>query len=307
MINKKKKEVNYRPKKRFGTTLVPLVTLTVLVGALSAVVAGAWQLTDKVDYIPPVKAPQESSVAAAPSSSSQPGTRQGKETTSSASPASDSQSSSQSTVAPTGDAATYQVAESEWAGSEYFDDALFVGDSITDGIKIYDIMSNATVLSYTGINLDNIFTKQVIKDGTEGNQITIMEAAKAAKPGKIYVMMGANSMGYDQPTFVKEYGRLVDELHKMHPDAVLYVQSILPVTTTYEKNRPEFANSKIDEYNDGLRQMAKDKGYAFVNVAEAFKDEAGALPTEASPKDGMHFSAQWYRKWFDYLRQHVKT
>ncbi|MEG1942375.1 MAG: hypothetical protein RR049_01045, partial [Angelakisella sp.] len=92
---------------------------------------------------------------------------------------------------------TALVGEGEFAPSAYFDDALFVGDSITEGIKLYDVMSNATVLSSTGINLDNIFTKPVVK--TEGeDKITIIDGAKALKPGKIYVMMGANSMLSDK-------------------------------------------------------------------------------------------------------------
>ena len=38
-------------------------------------------------------------------------------------------------------------------GDEYFDDAAFVGDSITEGIKLYEVMTNATVVAARGINL----------------------------------------------------------------------------------------------------------------------------------------------------------
>ena len=44
------------------------------------------------------------------------------------------------------------VPESDWASTSYFDDAVFVGDSITDGIKLYGVMNNATVIAHTGIN-----------------------------------------------------------------------------------------------------------------------------------------------------------
>ena len=53
--------------------------------------------------------------------------------------------------------------------------------------------------------------------------------------------------------------------------------------------------------------LCKEKGVYYLNVAEAFKDELGNLPTEASPKDGMHFGSTYYMKWFDYLKCHAVT
>lgn len=290
---KRKKETSYRPKKRQGATLIPLLTLTVLTGIVSLLLAGLWQLADPVDYVPTETLPWKQSVKGTPPSPKP------KENTNEPEP------TPQPEPTPTPAAQWIaRVPEGEWTSAEYFDDALFVGDSITEGIKIYDVMSNTTVLSYTGINLDNIFTKPVIK--TEGeDKITIIDAAKAQNPGKIYLMMGANSMLADQESFVKGYARLADTLHEMHPDALIYIQSILPVTNTYATNRPDFSNQKIDQYNDALEEMANQKGFYYLDVAEAFKDDAGALPEEASPKDGMHFSAEWYRLWFDYLRNHA--
>ncbi|MEG0853763.1 MAG: GDSL-type esterase/lipase family protein [Angelakisella sp.] len=295
---KEKKQTSYRPKKRFGSILIPLLTLTMLTAVVSLVLAGVWQLMDPVEYIPPDIVPWKQSTkgTTAPKESGTGSSQSVPEPTAEPTP--------EPTPEPAAPAWEARVQKGEWAPSEYFNDALFVGDSITEGIKIYDVMSNAKVLSFTGINLDNIFTKPVIKTTGE-EKITIIDAAKAESPGKIYVMMGANSMLADKETFIKGYGRLVDTLSQMHPDAIIYVQSILPVTETYAKNRPDFNNKKIDEYNAALEQMAAEKQMYYLDVAEDFKNEQGALPTEASPKDGMHFSADWYRKWFDYLRNHT--
>ena len=106
--------------------------------------------------------------------------------------------------------------------------------------------------------------------------------------------------------FISAYGRLVDTLRQQHPDAIVYVQSILPVTADYEKRADAVTdNATIDEYNEALMAMAEEKGVYYLNVAEIFKDETGALFSEASPTDGIHFGATWYRKWFDYLRTHA--
>lgn len=284
---------NYRPKKRIWSRIVPFITLTVITALVSAALAGVWQLLDPVDYIAPEKPTRsESSQAESPPDD---GRLAPNDNVISSMPESPSSSSAVEK--------TTLVAKSDWVDSNYFDDALFIGDSITEGIKIYDIMSNAKVLSHTGINLDSIHTRKAIK--TDSGELTIMEAAAKESPGKIYVMMGANSMSADRETFINGYTKLVTQLRDMHPNAIIYVQSILPVTTAYEERRPDFSNGRIDEYNEGLLEMSEQLGVYYLNVAEAFKNEDGKLPTEASPKDGMHFSSSWYRKWFDYLRTHT--
>ena len=195
------------------------------------------------------------------------------------------------------------VPQGEKVAESYFSGALFIGDSITEGIKLYDVMSNAVVLSHTGINLDNIMTKKVIPL-SDGSSITIPEASSYYHPRRIYVLMGANSMFSELNPFVRAYRRLIQDLKQRHPGATIYVQSILPVTAGYEQRRPEFANAKIDQYNIAVRQMALEEGVEYLNVAEAFKDSRGKLPDSAS-NDGMHFGKRLYNLWFEYLETHA--
>lgn len=198
------------------------------------------------------------------------------------------------------------VPESSRVNSDYFDDALFVGDSITDGIQAYAIMNNTTVIAHTGINPETILTKEVIR-ASDGGLITMADAvAQYPEARKIYIMLGANGIAWiGKDSFVKNYGDFVDVLKEQHPEAIIYVQSILPVTKSKQDGDSRYANSKIDEYNLALQEMAKDKQVYYLNVAEALKDEEGNLPEEASPVDGMHFGPKYYEKWFEYLKLHT--
>ena len=118
-------------------------------------------------------------------------------------------------------------------------------------------------------------------------------------------MMGVNSLLSDEDSFRASYSRVVDTLVEQHPDAILYIQSILPVTADYEQRSNAVAdNAKIDRYNEVLKELAAEKNVYYLNVAEVFKDADGCLPNSASPKDGIHFGSSWYRTWFDYLRTH---
>lgn len=310
---KKRKRPAYRPRKS-GSGLRSFLVTLLGAAAIALLGAGVWQLLDPVEYQPPLApltssplGPPEadaldggSSEGSAPEGGGSDVTSQPPEGSSGGS----SQSSGDGGGSSSGDV---QVPEGEWLSSSYFDDALFVGDSITEGIKLYDVMNNATVLSSTGVNLDSLYTKDAITLA-DGSKVPILEASKNYTPGKIYLMMGVNSLLSDEESFRTAYARVVDTLTSQHPDAILYIQSILPVTADYEKRQNAVAdNAKIDRYNEILKELAAEKQVYYLNVAEVFKDADGCLPNSASPKDGIHFGSSWYRKWFDYLRSHGVT
>lgn len=311
---KKQRSPAYQPKRRRNSGLRSFFVTLLGSAAIAVLGAGVWQLLDPVEYQPPLAPLTSSTVAAAasqkgtaePSDGSTDGEASSDVTFSP--PEGDGQSGNDASTdvefQPPGDP---EVAEGDWLSSSYFDDALFVGDSITEGIKLYDVMNNATVLASTGVNLDSLYTKDAVTLA-DGSKVPILEASKNYSPGKIYLMMGVNSLLSDEETFRTAYARVVDTLVSQHPDALLYIQSILPVTADYEKRANAVAdNAKIDRYNAILKELAAEKGVLYLNVAEEFKDADGCLPNSASPKDGIHFGSSWYRKWFDYLRSHGVT
>lgn len=203
------------------------------------------------------------------------------------------------------------VPKSDPVGQSYFDDAIFIGDSISTGIPLYHLADNAAVVAMTGINTDNINYKEVIDRisvGLEGEgRVTFIEAAKQYVPrSKVYIMLGGNGIGFDKETFIDGYETFLGSVREVFPDAIIYLQSMTPVTADYVNEfDPELNNAKIDDYNLEIMALAKRFGAYYLDVASALKDETGALPKEASPLDGMHFSPEYYNKWFDYLKTHA--
>ena len=99
---------------------------------------------------------------------------------------------------------------------------------------------------------------------------------------------------------------LLEDVRAAHPDAILYVQSILPI------NEQKFlanygysmTNAEIDECNAALLKMCGEIQVYYVDVAEAIKDETGGLPADFTT-DGLHFKGEYYNKWIDYLKEHT--
>lgn len=190
---------------------------------------------------------------------------------------------------------------SDSADDSYFDDAIFIGDSLTYGLSAYEILDSNLVLADIGINPNTILTSACIVQ--DGQELTIREALQGRSPAKIYLMLGANGVGFlSQEDFIAGYSEFVDALQQDHPDTTIYLQSILPVTAE-KSSDTRYANDKIMRYNDAILALASEKGVYYLDVSEAFRDETGAMPASLSG-DGMHIGPNSYRVWLDYLLCH---
>ena len=188
--------------------------------------------------------------------------------------------------------------------SDYFDDAVFIGDSITTGISLYDVMGNAEVYAKTGLGVSAAMTDPFVDVG--GEKVTILEAMRRDPPGKIYVMLGGNSIGNYDGTLIEPFTQFIEAVAAENPQAVIYIQSVLPVNEAkYQaKYNNTIKNSWIEDYNAKLRELSEKNGYYYLDVASCFKNENGEMPEEYT-RDGVHIGVEQYAVWFDYLKEHT--
>lgn len=198
------------------------------------------------------------------------------------------------------------VPESEEAPEGYFDDAAFIGDSRTDGLLLYSGIKGATGLSYKGLMVSELEDKKV-KFTVSGITDTVMGALGKATYGKVYIMLGVNELGwYNDQKFYDTYTQEVQRVKELQPGAVIYLQSILPVTRAESDNHAYFTNENIVRYNGLIAQVAEEQQVFYLDVASALMDEEGALPAESST-DGIHLKKAYYKVWYEYLQTHIIT
>lgn len=58
----------------------------------------------------------------------------------------------------------------------YFDDAVFIGDSRTEGLILYTGLANATVYANQGLMVDTVFTRPVIQ--MDGQKLSVVDALR---------------------------------------------------------------------------------------------------------------------------------
>ena len=114
----------------------------------------------------------------------------------------------------------------------YFDDALFIGDSLTRGFQEYSSgIPNAKYAAYLGAGPKQFMEGLV--ENISGQQVAAIDEILAAAPKKVYILLGTNSMAtLTDEAFLKYYNDFLDFLLPQLPqDTVYYIPAIFSAET----------------------------------------------------------------------------
>jgi lysophospholipase L1-like esterase len=189
----------------------------------------------------------------------------------------------------------------------YFDDALFIGDSLTQGFEVYASgIPNAKYAAYLGVGPKQFMEGTVTN--LNGETVAAIDEILAAQPKKVYILLGTNSMAsLTDEAFLKYYGDFLDYLIPQLPaDTVYYIQGIPPVTAEKAAADENYALSRITSLNDSLAQMAYARGLNYLDLYTALADDTGAQNAAYSAgSDGIHLNGKGYDAWREYLITHT--
>lgn len=173
---------------------------------------------------------------------------------------------------------------------EFFSKALFIGDSITEGISAYGLLDKSNILAAKGLTISK----------AENEMDTIIKM----KPEKIYILLGSNDLlyGMDSEKFSSDYLGFIQDIKYKLPETKVYIQSIFPVTKDVESKKPLLTNSRIDEFNLVLQRKAGEQEIGYIDIASLLKNEEGIMNKDYT-SDGIHVKFKFYSIWLDYIKK----
>ena len=192
--------------------------------------------------------------------------------------------------------------EKQTVGKEYFDDALFIGDSRTVGISEYGDLNNATFFANTGMSVYNVFEKNV--SVPQVGKLKLEQLLTYKKFGKIYIMLGINELGYNQEKTLKKYKDLLKFVQEKQSNAIIYIEANLHVAAERSNKDKTINNININKINNEISQLADNEKIFFIDVNEKFDDENGNLSSNYT-QDNVHIYAKYYKEWSDWLSQNA--
>ncbi len=205
--------------------------------------------------------------------------------------------------------AAQTVETSAAVDDSWFDNVVFIGDSVTEGLKLYrgDAIPGAKFLSAGSLSATNILSGQ-LKPTYQGEKVTVENGVKLSGAKYVYIMMGMNNISYGVERATSDMVTVINSITAANPSVKIVIESVTPMTSTSSRTDSKLNNTTINAYNERMKQLAAENGWYYVNVAEAVSDANGYLiQSYCSDANnmGIHFNSKGAAAWIDYLKTHV--
>ena len=227
----------------------------------------------------------------------------------------------QSTQADTSDIPTSTVpdnsavlGETADMGQDYIDSIIFLGDSTTYHMINRAVLSGGkdTKQVWSGalgtLTLDGNIHKTTIVYPETDTEMTVAEAVAIEKPKYMVITLGVNGVAYANETqFKAYYGKLITAIKTASPDTKIMLQSIFPVSESYDQKGGKLCNANIDTANNWIKQLAAEQGCKYLDTKSVLKNDKGTMIAAYDNGDGIHMTADAYKAVLQYIRTHGYT
>ena len=200
----------------------------------------------------------------------------------------------------------------------YFDDAVFVGDSITHSFKNYVTeqraskgycLGDAKFLGVINMSALRAAQNKVSTDGIDfrfrGKALSYSDAIRETGAKKVFLLLGVNELEWcrwDDET--KAFRKLIELTRAVDPDIEIVIHAVLPITERYCK-RNMLDIEKWNSFNDVLKTLCEENGVMFLSFAEQLMDENGYLDEAFSSDRQYHLNGDGADIWIRTLRAYA--
>ena len=190
---------------------------------------------------------------------------------------------------------SYDGDESDRYDPKFYTQDLFIGDSISTGLSLYNFLPSKNVFAKVGLNPTSALTKSV---ETPYGEINITQMVQNVRPKRVYIMLGSNGIQWlSDKEMINSLGKLTDLILEQESEAEIIIVSVPPVTMEYsfkgQLSSYDIMN-RIDSYNQSLRGFCKANGFVYSDVYSKLIDGNGYFSSEYAEKDGLHFKPAAY-------------
>lgn len=193
------------------------------------------------------------------------------------------------------------------AGESYIDETLFLGDSNTARMyRMFDYCSYDNAIGSVGMTAKSLATFACVQLSSSSSYVTMPQAVALLQPKRVILTFGTNDLNpsYKAADFVANYQTGIEAIVAAYPSVDIIVNSIPPIGQQHSNQ--SLTQTQVDEFNKALVEMCKEKGWKFLNSAEALKDSTTGYAKSGyvETSDGIHLTRTAMDTLFTYVRTH---
>ena len=194
--------------------------------------------------------------------------------------------------------------EHEPAGDEYFEDAVFLGDSIMENIEMLDLFPTANFVTLIGMSPISMDKKLFVRK-QDDRWVTAYDMINQYPHRKIFILLGSNALDHKSyKDTLKDYRVMMDRMIQEYPDTVFYV--LCPTSP----NRARVRKDRLDiqrywKFREGLLELAEGKQLYFLDAFTLLADKDGYLREDLAAPDGFHLKLEGSKLIEEMVRTHT--
>lgn len=214
------------------------------------------------------------------------------------------------------------LAQSSQAADDYFNNAVFIGDSVTLKLKYFvqqtrqnypSLLGNAQFLCAGSMGSGNAM--EAVNDSSihpsfRGQKMLLEDSVAAMSAEKVFIMLGMNDVAvYGPEQSAQNMMQLISRIKAKSPNVQIFIQSATPMMNSDPSRK--LNNNTLFEYDLKLYELAKAmeaQGVYFVDIAYIMRNAEGNLPANycSDPEDqALHFTDEACQQWIQYLYTHA--
>ncbi|WP_448603844.1 GDSL-type esterase/lipase family protein [Thermoleptolyngbya sp.] len=159
--------------------------------------------------------------------------------------------------------------------------SVLVGDSISQWFPVEQL------------SRDRFWLNQGISGDTTAGVLRRLSLFQDTRPADIHVLVGINDLrrGASNAEVLNNLSQIMQELRQTHPQARIWVYSILPTRL------PALPPERIFALNQNLAAIARQQQVAYVDLQRFFAEESSGILRRDLTTDGIHLSRTGYALW----------
>lgn len=185
----------------------------------------------------------------------------------------------------------------------WYDDALFIGNSRTVGLRDYARAGNARYYCSVGMTVFD-YDEWYVPDGAHP-EMNIHEILAERLYGKVLISLGINECGYPLESILGAYSEMIAVIQAAQPSAKIILQGILTTGRMKAEEADYFTPGHLAGLNEGIASLADGKTIFYIDFNPVIADEEGYLPEHMS-WDGCHLYAKYLGIWADWIGVKMK-
>ena len=179
--------------------------------------------------------------------------------------------------------------------SKYYENTVFMGDSLTESLSEFEILDSYNVISNKG---DTVVKAMKNIDTLQG-----------INPKNLVLLYGMNDViefdinlsEQDSNTFKEKYIELVNSIKTVLTKTNIYLISPLPVMANAVDTNYRLTNENLSEFRLKVSEVANATGSTYVDLTSIITGK-----DYLHEQDGIHYKYDFYPLLLDYLTNYIK-